>query len=111
MHFVLRFSSSKRCCLCACWSQVVATPDDGSELSTAFNVHPSTGAITLIKPVMDFEYQRMYSLTIVAIDHVSVSCDDLCHVGAQHAPGPDGHHPKSVRNIVVVHCSTCLNSQ
>ena len=57
--------------------QVVGTPDDGSELSTAFNVHPTSGAITLIKPILDFEYQRMYSLTIVAVDHVS-----FCHIVA-----------------------------
>jgi hypothetical protein len=59
--------------LCSC-VQVVGTPDDGSELSSAFNVHPTSGAITLTKPILDFEYQRMYSLTIVVLDHVRVAC-------------------------------------
>ncbi len=67
---------------------MVATPDDGSELSTAFLVHPTTGAITLIKPIMDFEYQRMYSLTIVAVDNVRSAPTFMCCAHLEHTRTP-----------------------
>ncbi len=53
-------------------TKVVATPDDGSDVTTIFSVAPSNGAIRLMRPALDFEYQRHYVLTIVAQDKACV---------------------------------------
>ena len=50
--------------------RVTAMPDDGSEVMSMFSVSPSTGAISITRLGLDFEYQRSYTVSISAQDHV-----------------------------------------
>jgi hypothetical protein len=54
--------------------KVTATPDDGSDVTSLFSVNEANGAVSLTRPGLDFEYQRVYTLVISAQDHVRSLC-------------------------------------
>ena len=54
--------------------QATGVPDDGSEMSSAFRVDNFTGSVTLMKSILDFEYQRQYLLVFTVVDQGVVRC-------------------------------------
>ncbi len=59
--------------------RAVGVPDDGSEVSAAFSVHPRTGAVTLQRALLDFEYQKQYLLSLTVTDQGVVrTCVNMC---------------------------------
>ncbi len=50
--------------------RVLAFPDDGFEATSAFEVNPATGAIRLLRNVLDFESHHTFVLSLSVSDNV-----------------------------------------